>query len=199
MTSHTIPTTMKFATLFLLGSMMMMAKKTDAFMTPRSLNAAVAPKKMNLSTSTQCDPLGIYHHEHPSFSSSSSLSPLTIAFYKNLQDYEVDAGKTTSLDISTNAPALLADTNANAMVVDMEIDINVDMDIDIDIINLPRSTFQKKMEMQKAKDLKVFLSLEMFVGRIAIVSALWLFTQEAITGVPLSEQLQRLVVGGWSY
>lgn len=196
MSSHTIPTTMTFATLFLLGSMMM-AKKTDAFMTPRSLNAAVASKKMNLSISTQCDPLGIYHHEHPSF--SSSLSPLTIAFYKNLQDYEVDAGKTTGLDISTNAPALFADTNANAIAVDIDMNIDVDMDIDIDIINLPRSTFQKKMELQKAKDLKVFLSLEIFVGRIAIVSALWLFTEEAITGVPLLEQLQRLVVGGWSY
>lgn len=121
MTSR-IPNTMIIATLFLLGSMM--AKKTDAFMTPRSLNAAVAPEKMNLSTSTQCDPLGLYYHEYP-----SSSSP--IAFYKNLEDYEVDAGKTTSLDISANAPAI---TDTNAMAVDM----------DIDIINLPRSTFQKK-------------------------------------------------------
>mmetsp|Transcript_21824 Transcript_21824/g.33173 ORF Transcript_21824/g.33173 Transcript_21824/m.33173 type:complete len:192 (-) Transcript_21824:281-856(-) len=191
MTTH-IPTTMIFATLslFFLGSMM--AKKTDAFMTPRSQkNAAIAPKRMNPSTSTttQYNPLGIYHHEHPL---SSTLSPLTDSFYKNLQDYEIDAGKATSLDISTNAP-VLADTNANVMAVDMD----VDMDMDIDIINLPRSTFLRKMEMQKAKDLKVFLSLEIFVGRIAIVSALWLFTQEAITGVPLSEQLQRLVGGGW--
>lgn len=176
MVSKRISTAMILTTLLLLGSMM--ATMTDAFMTPRNLNAADASKKMN--TSTQCDPLGIYH-THPSFS-----SPLTIAFYKNLQDYEIDASKTTSLDISTNAPAF-ADTNAMA--------VDKDMDIDIDMIHLPRSAFQRKMAMQKSKDLELFLSLEMIVGRIAIVSALWLFSQEVVTGVPLSEQLQILV--GW--
>ncbi len=61
------------------------------------------------------------------------------------------------------------------------------------LLNLPKSVFQKVKMNQDAKRMTILLSLEMIVGRTAIVTGLYLVLQEILTGVSMTDQLYGMV------
>jgi len=60
------------------------------------------------------------------------------------------------------------------------------------MVDLPKSFLIKTNEAQNAKFQDLFLSTEMFIGRIAMIMAVYLLTEEVLTGSSVLDQLQQL-------
>jgi len=155
-----------------------------------------------------------------SSSSSSCISPRTstVAFYKNLQEYEVD-GNAIDLDTSrksTPLPARQDSVIATARKIAMTTTMTekkhskssiapykayryeheagpFDMTDTSLLLNLPKSVFQKVKMNQNTKRLTILLSLEMIVGRTAIIGGSYMLLQEILTGASMTDQLHGMV------